>query len=98
MKLINPNSKRAFVNLLSDFILQRLGKTSKTIIQITIFNNFIIAYGKTDSEVSYDLSEIKDSFFEKLGLIQGQWQIVPAIGLHILQWWLVMRVVFKHYR
>jgi hypothetical protein len=38
------------------------------------------------------------SYFEKLGLIQGQWQIVPAIGLHILQWWLVMRVVFKHYR
>jgi len=37
------------------------------------------------------------SYFEKLGLITGQWQIVPALGLHILQWWLVMRVVFKHY-
>ena len=38
------------------------------------------------------------AYFEKLGLIQGQWQIVPALGLHILQWWLVMRTVFKHYR
>jgi hypothetical protein len=38
------------------------------------------------------------SYFEHLGLIKGQWQIVPALGIHILQWWLVMRVVFKHYR
>lgn len=38
------------------------------------------------------------SYLETLGIIKGQIQIVPALGLHILQWWLVMRVVFKHYR
>lgn len=38
------------------------------------------------------------SYFEQLGLIKGQWQIVTALGIHVLQWWLVMRVVFKHYR
>jgi hypothetical protein len=38
------------------------------------------------------------SYFETLGVIKGQIQIVPVLGLHILQWWLVMRVVFKHYR
>ncbi len=38
------------------------------------------------------------AYFEKLGLIKGQWQIVPTLGLHLLQWWLVIRVVFKHYR
>ncbi len=38
------------------------------------------------------------SYLETLGVIKGQIQIVPVLGLHILQWWLVMRVVFKHYR
>ncbi len=38
------------------------------------------------------------SYFETIGLLKGQWQIVPALGVHVLQWWLVMRVVFKHYR
>jgi hypothetical protein len=38
------------------------------------------------------------AYFEAIGLIKGQWQIVPALMLHVLQWWLVMRVVFKHYK
>lgn len=65
MKIINPNSKRAFVNLFSDFVLQKLGKSSKTIVQVTLFNNFIIVNGKTDSEVNFDLMEIKNEFIEK---------------------------------
>jgi hypothetical protein len=38
------------------------------------------------------------SYLITLGVIKGQIQIVPVLGLHILQWWLVVRVVFKHYR
>jgi len=38
------------------------------------------------------------SYLETLGVIKGQIQIIPVLGLHILQWWLVMRAVFKHYR
>lgn len=38
------------------------------------------------------------AYFEKLGLLKGQLQLVTAIALHVLQWWLVMRAVFKYYR
>jgi hypothetical protein len=64
MKLINPKSRRAFVNLFADFILQKLGKTSKTIIQITLYDNFIVIYGKTDSEEVLDIDSVKKEFFE----------------------------------
>jgi hypothetical protein len=37
------------------------------------------------------------SYLETLGVIKGQIQIMPILGLHILQWWLVMRAVFKYY-
>jgi hypothetical protein len=63
MKLINPISKRAFVNLFSDFILQKLGKTTKTIIQTTLYDNFIVIYGRTNSDVNLNMDEIKSEFF-----------------------------------
>jgi len=64
MKLINPKSKRAFVNLFSDFVLQKLGKTTKTIIQTTLYDNFIVVNGKTDSEIEVNIGDIKTEFFE----------------------------------
>lgn len=64
MKLINPKSKRAFVNLFSDFIMQKLGKNTKTIIQVTLYNNFIVIFGKTNSEIDLNIEEIKKEFFE----------------------------------
>jgi hypothetical protein len=37
------------------------------------------------------------SYLQVLEVIKGQTQIVCVLGLHILQWWLVMRAVFKYY-
>lgn len=65
MKLFNPLSKKAFVNLFSDFILQKLGKTTKTIIQVTLYQNFIVIYGKTDSKEKIDFDTIKEEFIEE---------------------------------
>jgi hypothetical protein len=65
MKLINSQSKKAFVNLFADFILQKFGKTTKTLIQINLFTNFIVINGITDSEENLDLNLIKEEFFEE---------------------------------
>jgi hypothetical protein len=64
MKLINPKSKRAFVNLFSDFVLQKLGKNTKTIIQTTLYDNFIVVNGKTESDIDVNIGDIKTEFFE----------------------------------
>lgn len=65
MKLINPTSKKAFVNLFSDFVLENLGKNTKTVIQTTLYENFIMINGITDSNVVIEIGKIKEDFFKK---------------------------------
>lgn len=62
MKLINLNSKKGVINLLSDYILKNFDKKSNTIIQVTDFNHFFIVNGITDSNEVLNISEIKDNF------------------------------------
>jgi len=65
MKLININSKRGIVNLLSDYILNKIDKKYDTIIQVTDFNHFFCINGITQSTEILDLSKIKDEFISE---------------------------------
>jgi hypothetical protein len=80
MKLINPKSKRAFVNLFSDFVLQKLGKNTKTIIQTTLYDNFIVVNGKTESDNDINIGEIKTEFFELHNKFFKELDIKETIG------------------
>jgi hypothetical protein len=65
MRKINKNSRRGIVNLFADFILQKLGKTTKTLIQINLYKNFIVINGVTDSTENLDIDLIKKEFFDQ---------------------------------
>jgi hypothetical protein len=65
MRLLNKNSKRFIVNLFSDFILSKIDKTEKTIIQVSDCNNFVVVAGKSTSKEMLDLQSIKEEFFIK---------------------------------
>ena len=65
MRLLNKNSKRFIVNLFSDFILSKIDKTEKTIIQVSDCNSFIVVAGKSTSKEILDLQLIKGEFFIK---------------------------------
>jgi hypothetical protein len=62
MRLINKNSKRGVVNLLSDFILSKIDKTEKSIIQVTDCGTFMVINGLTTSKEVLNLSTIKEEF------------------------------------
>ena len=64
MRLINKNSKRGIVNLFADFILSKIKKTEKSIIQVTDCGPFMIVNGLTTSNEYLDINEIKNEFKE----------------------------------
>lgn len=65
MRLLNKNSKRFIVNLFSDFILSKIDKSEKTIIQVSDCDNFVVVTGKSTSKEILDLQNIKEEFFNK---------------------------------
>jgi hypothetical protein len=64
MRLINKNSKRGIVNLFADFILSKIKKTEKSIIQVTDCGPFMVVNGLTTSSEYLDINEIKNEFKE----------------------------------
>ena len=64
MRLINKNSKRGIVNLFADFILSKINKTEKSIIQVTDCGAFMVVNGLTTSNEFLDINEIKNEFKE----------------------------------
>ena len=64
MKLISPKSKKSFLNLFADFILNKLGRNSDSKIQIVDFENFLVVKGYTDFKDILDLAELKSEFNE----------------------------------
>jgi hypothetical protein len=65
MRLLNKNSKRFIINLFSDFILSKINRSEKSIIQVSDCNNFVVVIGKSTSKDILDLLAIKDEFFGK---------------------------------
>jgi hypothetical protein len=64
MRLINKNSKRGIVNLFADFILSKIKKTEKSIIQVTDCGPFMVVNGLTTSNEYLNINEIKNEFKE----------------------------------
>jgi len=64
MRLINKNSRRGITNLFADFILSKIKRTEKSIIQVTDCGAFMIVNGLTTSNEYLDINEIKNEFKE----------------------------------
>lgn len=84
MRLINKNSRRGIVNLFADFILSKIDKTNKSIIQVSDCGSFMVVNGLTTSETPLDLMEIKLEFIEKFDeelkdLEYGQINVIDII-------------------
>jgi len=60
-----PRSRRSICNLFAEFLLDKLGLDSKTIIQVTDCNNFFVVNGMTETEDILGVFSLKDEFNEK---------------------------------
>lgn len=69
MRLINKNSKRGIVNLFADFILSKIDKNEKSIIQVHDCETFMVVNGMTTSATILDLNSIKEEFTTKFKTI-----------------------------
>jgi len=65
MVLSTKDSKGFLVNLLAEFILNKIDKNEKSIIKVVDCTNFIIVKGKTSSSDIIDLSKITEEFNSK---------------------------------
>jgi hypothetical protein len=65
MILHTINSKGFLINLLAEFILEKINKNENTIIKVIDCINFIIVKGKTTSSDILDLSKISEEFNSK---------------------------------
>lgn len=82
MKLYNLGTKRSFVNLFADFILNELDPLNKlSIIQVTDCFNFLVIGGKTESKNILDLSDIKNKFNDKYG---NNFNFIDIVKLNII--------------
>jgi hypothetical protein len=81
MILKNPNSKYGIVNLFSDFILSKIPKNEKTIIQVIDVINFVVIKGKTSYKEILDITKIKEEFIEKFPQIEIGYKLKNTIDL-----------------
>lgn len=65
MRLLNKKTKRFIVNLFSDYILSKIDKSEKSIIQVCDCINFVVVSGKSSSKDILDLQKIKEEFFKE---------------------------------
>lgn len=69
------------VNLLADFILDKLGKDSSSSIVVADFNNFMVIKGKTDIKEPIDISKVVSEFNETYSEILSDRKIKSTIDL-----------------
>jgi hypothetical protein len=81
MILKSPNSKLSIVNLLSDFILNKIPKKEETIIQVVDCVNFYVIKGKTTYKQPLNISEVRDEFITKFESLIGERKISHTIDL-----------------
>lgn len=66
MERINsPRSKQSKCNLFADYILQKIGLETNTVIEVTDCNNFVVVNGITDSKDFLDLNSLIPVFNKK---------------------------------
>lgn len=65
MKTISDiKDKKSKCNLFADYILQKIGLTSRSVIHITDHNNFVVVNGFTDSKNVLNLNHVTNEFNE----------------------------------
>ena len=69
MILKNPNSRLSIVNLLSDFILNKIPHSNHSIIEVADCINFFVIKGKTTHKELIDIGTIINEFKEKYGKV-----------------------------
>lgn len=75
MVLVNLNTRKGIVNLFSDYILSKIGSSTKTIIQVTDCDSFFVVNGKTEKKEPINLTEITKSFEKEFSTIIGNKKI-----------------------
>ena len=81
MILKSPNSRLSIVNLLADFILNKIPKEEESIIQVVDCLNFYVIKGKTTYITPLDISSIKDEFIGKYESLIGDIKMSHTIDL-----------------
>jgi hypothetical protein len=81
MILKSPNSRLSIVNLLADFILNKIPKEEESIIQVVDCLNFYVIKGKTTHITPLDISSIKDEFIGKYESLMGDIKMSHTIDL-----------------
>ena len=81
MILKSPNSRLSIVNLLADFILNKIPKEEESIIQVVDCSNFYVIKGKTTYNSPLDIATIKDEFITKHQSLLGEIKLSHTIDL-----------------
>jgi hypothetical protein len=86
MRLINKNSRRGIANLFADFILSKIKRTEKSIIQVTDCGAFMIVNGLTTSNEYLDINEIKNEFKESFGDILKELEMLDLNTIDVIRY------------
>jgi len=81
MILKSPSSRLSIVNLLADFILNKIPKEEESIIQVVDCLNFYVIKGKTTYTTPLDIATIKDEFISKHESLLGDIKMTHTIDL-----------------
>ena len=86
MRLINKNSRRGIVNLFADFILSKIKKTEKSIIQVTECGAFMIVNGLTTSNEYLNINDIKNEFKESFGDVLKELEMLDLNTIDVIRY------------
>lgn len=86
MRLINKNSRRGIANLFADFILSKIKRTEKSIIQVTDCGAFMIVNGLTTSNEYLDINEIKNEFKESFGDVLKELEMLDLNTIDVIRY------------
>jgi hypothetical protein len=81
MVLKNPKSRLGLVNLLSDFILNKIPNNQDSIIQVADCKNFFVIKGKTSYNEPLEIQKIIDEFEVKYSEFIGDRKLTHSIDL-----------------
>jgi len=86
MRLINKNSRRGITNLFADFILSKIKRTEKSIIQVTDCGAFMIVNGLTTSNEYLNINEIKNEFKESFGDVLKELEMLDLNTIDVIRY------------
>jgi hypothetical protein len=95
MRLINKNSRRGIANLFADFILSKIKRTEKSIIQVTDCGAFMIVNGLTTSNEYLNINEIKNEFKESFGDILKELEMLDLNTIDVIRYNEDIKPIYK---